>query len=150
MAGEVQIAKITCISAIGLAGLYFGKDAADKYLELKALSTMPESYWITQQKEAEVELKIAETHEAAETKRKQEELKYKKEKDEKDRAHELEVMEKEKSYPDSYWIYKTEKVKTEGYTKAEAKRHDANVEKQKTIWNALSTGFDIFTRRYSW
>ena len=150
MAGEIQIAKIACVGVVGLIGIYYGKDVADNYFELKALSAMPESYWITKQKEADVELKKAEIHESAETKRKQEELKYKREKDEKDRAHQLEVMEKEKAYPDSYWIYKTEKVKVETQTKATLKKEEASVEKQKTLWNALSTGFDIFARRYSW
>ena len=109
---------------------------------------MPESYWTTEQKKAEMDLKAVEVHEAAETKRTQEEIKYKKEKDEKDRAHQLEVMEKEKAYPESYWIYKTEKVKTETNAKTEVKRQEASVEKQKNIWNAVSTGVDILTRRY--
>ncbi len=148
MAGEIQIAKIVCATAVAGFGIVYAKDAADNYLELKALSVMPESYWVTKQKEAEMEIKKAEIHEAAETKRRQEELKYKKEKEEKDRAHQLEVMEKEKSYPDSYWIYKTEEVKTTSMAKTAAKREEASVEKQKTLWNALSTGFDIFTRRY--
>ena len=148
MAGEIQIIKITCATAIAGLGVYYAKESADKFLELKALSAMPESYWVTKQKEAETELKKAEVHETAETKRKQEELKYKREKDEKDRAHQLEVMEKEKAYPDSYWLYKTEKVKTESQTKTAVKREEASVEKQKTLWNALSTGLDNFTRRY--
>ena len=148
MAYEVQIAKITCVGVIGLVGAYYAKDSADKYLEIKALSAMPESYWTTKQKEADMEIKKAEIHEAAETKRKQEEIKYKKEKDEKDRAHQLEVMEKEKAYPDSYWIYKTEKVKTETMGRNIAKKEDASVEKQKSLLNALSTGLDIVTRRY--
>lgn len=148
MVGEVQIAKIACAGVVSVIGIYFAKESADKYLELKALSAMPESYWITKQKEADMEIKKAEIHENAENKRHQEEIKYKKEKDEKDRAHKLEVMEKEKSYPDSYWIYKTEKVKTESLAKAAVKKEEASVEKQKTIWNAISTGVDIFTRRY--
>lgn len=148
MAGEVQIAKITCVGVIGVVGLYFAKDSADKYLEIKALSTMPESYWVTKQKEADMEIKKTEIQEAAETKRQQDELKYKREKDEKDRAHRLEVMEKEKAYPESYWLYKTEKVKSETMAKTIVKREESNLEKQKTIWNALSTGFDVFTRRY--
>lgn len=148
MAAEVQFARIACAGVVGLVGIYYGKDVADRYLEIKALSTMPESYWVTKQKEADMEIKKAEIHEAAETKRKQEELKYKKEKDEKDRAHQLEVMEKEKAYPDSYWIYKTEKVKTENMTKTVVKKQETDLEKQKTIWNAVSTGFDLFTRRY--
>lgn len=148
MSYEVQFAKIACIGVVGIVGAYFAKDSADKYLEIKALSAMPESYWATKQKEADMEIKKAEIHEAAETKRKQEEIKYKKDKDEKDRAHQLEVMEKEKSYPDSYWIYKTEKVKTESAAKTESKRQDASLEKQKTAWNALSTGIDIITRRF--
>lgn len=148
MAGEVQIARIVCIGVVTGFGIYYAKDSADRYLEIKALSAMPESYWITKQKEAETEIKVAEIHEAAETKRKQEELKYKKEKDEKDRAHQLEVMEKEKAYPDSYWLYKTEKVKTETIAKTVKTKEEASLEKQKTIWNAVSTGFDIFTRRY--
>ena len=148
MAGEVQIVKVVCIGVLGGIGMYYTKDAADKYLEIKALSTMPESYWVTKQKEADMEVKKTEIQQAAETKRKQEELKYKREKDEKDRAHQLEVMEKEKAYPESYWIYKTEKVKVENMSKNIAKKEEASVEKQKTIWNALSTGFDIFTRRY--
>ena len=148
MSAEVQIAKIACVTVVGGLGVFYGKEVADKYLELKALSTMPESYWATKQKEADMEVKKTEIQEAAETKRKQEEIKYKKDKDEKDRAHQLEVMEKEKAYPDSYWIYKTEKVKTETSAKTEVKRQEASVEKQRTLWNALSTGFDIFTRRY--
>ena len=148
MAGEVQMMKIVCAGLIAGAGIYFAKDSADKYLEIKALSAMPESYWITKQKEVDMEIKKAEIHEAAETKRKQEELKYKKEKDEKDRAHQLEVMEKEKAYPDSYWIYKTEKVKTETMAKTVKTKEETSLAKQKTIWNALSTGFDVFTRRY--
>lgn len=148
MAGEIQILKIACVGVVSGIGIYYAKDVADNYFELKALSTMPESYWITKQKEADSEIKMTEIREAAETKRKQDEIKYKKEKDEKDRAHQLEVMEKEKSYPESYWIYKTEKVKAETMAKTIVKREDASLEKQKTIWNALSTGFDIFTRRY--
>ena len=148
MSMEIQIAKIACAGIVGFAGVYYGKDVADKYLEIKALSAMPESYWVTEQKKAETNLRIAEAHEAAETKRKQEELKYKKEKDEKDRAHQLEVMEKEKAYPDSYWLYKTEKVKAETQTKAVVKKEEASLEKQKNIANALSTGLDIVTRRY--
>lgn len=150
MAGEVQIARITCVGVIGLVGIWYGKDVADRYLEIKALSTMPESYWVTKQKEADMEIKKIEIHEAAETKRKQEELKYKKEKDEKDRVHQLEVMEKEKAYPDSYWIYKTEKVKTESMAKTAAKKEDVTLEKQKSVLNAISKGVDIFARRYSW
>ena len=150
MTYEFQIAKIACVSIVGALGVHYGKDIADKYFELKALSTMPESYWATRQKEAEMDLKKVEVQEAGKTKRKQEELKYKKEKDEKDRAHQLEVMEKEKAYPDSYWIYKTEKVKTETMAKTAVKKEEASLEKQKTIWNALGTGFDLFTRRYSW
>ena len=148
MAGEVQIAKIACVGLVTGFGIYYAKDSADKYLEIKALSAMPESYWVTKQKEADMEIKKAEIHEAAETKRKQEELKYKKEKDEKDRAHQLEVMEKEKAYPDSYWIYKTEKVKTETIAKTVKTKEETSLAKQKTVWNALSTGFDLFTRRY--
>lgn len=148
MAGEVQIVKAVCVSLVGGLGVYYAKEAADKYLEIKALSTMPESYWVTKQKEAEIDLKKTEVHEAAETKRKQEELKYKREKDEKDRAHQLEVMEKEKAYPDSYWLYKTEKVKTETIAKSAIKREETSLEKQKTAWNALSTGIDVITRRF--
>lgn len=148
MAGEIQMVKLACVGLVAGAGMYFAKDSADKYLEIKALSAMPESYWITKQKEADMEIKKAEIHEAAETKRKQEEIKYKKEKDEKDRAHQLEVMEKEKAYPDSYWIYKTEKVKTETMAKTVKTKEETSLAKQKTVWNALSTGFDIFTRRY--
>lgn len=148
MAMEVQFARIACAGIVGLVGVYYGKDVADKYLEIKALSVMPESYWATEQKKAETELKIAEIHENAETKRKQEEIKYKKEKDEKDRAHQLEVMEKEKAYPDSYWIYKTEKVKTEANTKTTAKKEETSLEKQKAAWNALSTGAELITRRF--
>ena len=69
-------------------------------------------------------------------------------KDEKDRAHQLEVMEKEKAYPDSYWLYKTEKVKTETIAKSAIKREETSLEKQKTAWNALSTGIDVITRRF--
>lgn len=148
MSTEVQIAKIVCTAVIGGAGVYYGREIADKYFELKVLSTMPESYWTTEQKKAEMELKAVEVREAAETKRAQEEIKYKKDKDEKDRAHQLEVMEKEKAYPESYWIYKTEKVKTETNAKTEVKRQEASVEKQRNIWNAVSTGVDILTRRY--
>jgi actin-related protein len=148
MAMEVQFARIACAGIVGLVGVYYGKDVADKYLEIKALSVMPESYWATEQKKAETELKIAEIHEAAETKRKQEEIMYKKEKDEKDRAHQLEVMEKEKAYPDSYWIYKTEKVKTETTAKATVKKEETSLEKQKAAWNALSTGAELITRRF--
>ena len=148
MAGEVQMVKLACVGLVAGAGMYFAKDSADKYLEIKALSAMPESYWVTKQKEADMEIKKTEIHEAAETKRKQEELKYKKEKDEKDRAHQLEVMEKEKAYPDSYWIYKTEKVKSETTAKTVKTKEEASLAKQKTVWNALSTGFDLFTRRY--
>ena len=148
MSTELQIAKLACTAALGGLGIYYGREIADKYFELKVLSTMPESYWITEQKKAEMDLKAVEVHEAAETKRTQEEIKYKKDKDEKDRAHQLEVMEKEKAYPESYWIYKTEKVKTETNAKTEVKRQEASVEKQKNIWNAVSTGLDIFTRRY--
>lgn len=150
MSMEIQMAKIACAGLVGGLGVYYGKEVADKYLELKALSAMPESYWATKQKEAETELKKTEVQEAAETKRKQEELKYKREKDEKDRAHQLEVMEKEKAYPDSYWIYKTEKVKTETMAKTVVKKQETDLEKRKTLLNALSTGFDIFARRYSW
>lgn len=148
MAGEVQIVKIVSITALSGAGIYYIKEIAGNYFELKALSAMPESYWITEQKKAETELKIAEVQEAAETKRTQEELKYKRERDEKDRAQQLEIMEKEKAYPESYWIYKTEKVKTETVAKTVIKTQEASVERQKTLMNALSTGFDIFTRRY--
>lgn len=148
MSAEVQIAKIVCTTFIGGVGIYYAKDIADNYFELKALSAMPESYFATQQKEAEMELKKTEIHEAAETERKEKEIAYKKEKDEKDRLHQLEVMEKEKAYPDSYWIYKTEKVKTESYTKTQVKKEEASIEKQKTLWHALTTGFEVFTRRY--
>lgn len=148
MAGEVQIARIACVGLVAGYGIFKAKDAADQYLEVKALSAMPESYWITKQKEAETSVKIAEIQEKEETKRKQEEIKYKKERDEKDRLHQLEVMEKEKSYPESYWLYKTEKVKAEANAKTTAKKEEASLEKQKTVWNALSTGFDLFTRRY--
>lgn len=148
MAGEVQIAKIVCAGALAGFGIFYAKDSVDQYLEIKALSAMPESYWVTKQKEAEMELKKVEVHEAAETKRKQEELKYKKEKDEKDRAHQLEVMEKEKAYPDSYWIYKTKKVETETAAKTSIKKEDVSLEKQKTVWKAVSKGADILARRY--
>lgn len=148
MSVEVQIAKVACAGIVGTLGVYWGKSVADKYLEIKALSTMPESYWATKQKEADMEIKKVEIHEAEETKRKQEELNYKREKDEKDRQHRLEVMEKEKGYPDSYWIYKTEKVRNEGLVKTEVKKQEASVEKQKTIMNVVSTGVDMLTRRY--
>lgn len=150
MITEFQIAKLACATAIGGLGVYYGRDIADRYLEVKALSTMPESYWITKQKEEDTKVKVAEIQEKEETKRKQAELNYKKEKDEKDRAQQLEVMEKEKAYPDSYWLYKTEKVKAEASAKTTVKKQQTDLEKQKTIWNALSTGFDIFARRYSW
>jgi hypothetical protein len=148
MAAEVQIIKIACVGVVSGLGLYYAKNSADKYLELKALSAMPESYWATKQKEAEVTLKTAEIKEAAENKRHQETLKYKREKDEKDRVHQLEVMEKEKSYPESYWIYKTEKVKTETNAKTVAKKEDASVERQKTLLNAVGKGLDVVARRY--
>lgn len=150
MAGEVQIAKIICVGLVAGFGIYYTKDSVDQYLENKSLSAMPDSYWITKQKEADANIKITEIKEKEETKRKQEEIKYKKEKDEKDRAHQLEMMEKEKAYPDSYWLYKTEKVKTEAMAKTVKAKEETSLEKQKTIWNAISTGFDIFTRRYSW
>ena len=148
MAGEIQIAKLACATLIGGFGVYYGREIADKYFELKALSAMPESYWITKQKEAEMSLRATEIHEEEETKRNQNEIEYKKERDEKDRAHQLKVMEKEKSYPESYWIYKTEKVKSETSAKTEVKKQEASVEKQKTVMNALSTGFDLVARRY--
>ena len=150
MLTEFQIAKLACGTLVGGFGVFYGKEIADKYFELKVLSTMPESYWVTKQKETDAEIKVTEIQEKEETKRHQEELKYKKEKDEKDRAHQLEVMEKEKAYPDSYWLYKTEKVKTESKAKAAVKKQQTDLEKQKTIWNALSTGFDVFARRYTW
>ena len=153
--GEIQIIKITVAGLVGALSLYYIKDLADStavmvndYLELKALSTMPESYWDTKQKETEAEVKKVQIREAAENKRKQEEIAYRKEKDEKDRAHQLEVMEKEKAYPESYWTYKTEEVKAKTLSKTMVKKEEASVERQKTIWNALSTGFDLFTRRY--
>lgn len=150
MSMEIQIAKIACATALGGLGIYYTKDIADNYFELKALSVMPDSYFAAQEKEAEMEVKMTEIRETEETKREHERLEHQKEKEEKDRAHQLAVMEKEKEYPDSYWLYKTEEVKTKTAAKAQAKKDETSLEKQKTIWNALSTGFDIFTRRYSW